>query len=790
MDTPTPPKKPVTKKQTTGMRRMFRLAKKELIEILRDRRTIITLVMMPLLLYPLIGITVQKFLLTTLADAAKQTYRIGVEKNSVQYLEGLIVTGTRIIQQKSGEPEEDGKDSTNQNGEPSKNSSEENKGSEEKDTPTASPDSPEGEQQEGEQQELSLKEKLEQVFGNGPVPEFFVPEEDDPPLEELLTSSDELDIALLTKRSESGPYFEILINKNSRNSLDAAQWLIERFDAMNLEFGKRVHQDYKRVYQMSRLAPPPELRRFPAMFVQRKIESGSESEQSETPPLLTFIPLMLVLMTMTGAVYPAIDLTAGERERGTMEILVAAPVSRLALLFGKFVAVLAVAMLTAVFNITAMTITLYTLGLEQFVFGEAGLPMWAVFAILGLLFVFAGFFSATLLCLTSFARSFKEAQAYLIPLMLVSLTPGMLSLMPNVVLSPMLAIVPLVNIVMLSRDLLSGNVELVLVGIVVTSTVLYGFLALSTAARIFGTDSMLTGGGSTWADFFKAPTDVRTNPTISIAMLFMAVLFPSFIIIAGLASRIGSTINVKLLLNALVTFGLFVGLPILFASLFRIRYLSAFLLHRAKIASYLGAVLLGLSLWVIVYELEIYSLSKTRIEEMMAQFESTMKTGLSELSLPMKLFCLALVPAVCEEFTFRGFLMSAFRKRVHNVWAVIITAVLFGLFHVFVRDLLLFERMLPSTLMGIILGMICLRTGSVLPGMLLHVLHNGLLLTIAHFETELTEMGIGVSQQEHLPIGMIAGSILPIAIGAAIVFFLGKEPETNKENIETLSTST
>ena len=67
--------------------------------------------------------------------------------------------------------------------------------------------------------------------------------------------------------------------------------------------------------------------------------------------LAALIPLILVLMTVTGAVYPAIDLTAGERERGTLETLIAAPVPRLGLLLAKYVAVLAVALLTAVVNL-------------------------------------------------------------------------------------------------------------------------------------------------------------------------------------------------------------------------------------------------------------------------------------------------------------------------------------------------------------------------------------------------------------------------------------------------------
>src|SRR5207244_9214524 len=128
------------------------------------------------------------------------------------------------------------------------------------------------------------------------------------------------------------------------------------------------------------------------------------------PPfsLAALIPLILVLMTVTGAVYPAIDLTAGERERGTLEALIAAPVPRLGLLIAKYVAVLTVAILTALVNLTAMTITAHSTGLATSLFG-GGMTVGVVVKILLLLVLFAAFFSAILLALTSYARSFKEA---------------------------------------------------------------------------------------------------------------------------------------------------------------------------------------------------------------------------------------------------------------------------------------------------------------------------------------------------------------------------------------------
>ena len=169
--------------------------------------------------------------------------------------------------------------------------------------------------------------------------------------------------------------------------------------------------------------------------------------------LAALIPLILVLMTVTGAVYPAIDLTAGERERGTLETLIAAPVPRLGLLMAKYVAVLVVALLTALVNLAGMTVTAHSTGLAASLFG-GGMSFEVVLKVLLLLGLFAAFFSAILLALTSCARSFKEAQAYIIPLMLLCLVPGVLCLMPGLEFKGWMAVTPLVNIVMLARDLL------------------------------------------------------------------------------------------------------------------------------------------------------------------------------------------------------------------------------------------------------------------------------------------------------------------------------------------------
>src|SRR5690606_5732477 len=249
--------------------------------------------------------------------------------------------------------------------------------------------------------------------------------------------------------------------------------------------------------------------------------------------LLSVLPLILILMTITGAVYPAIDLTAGERERGTLEILVAAPVPRLGLLLAKYVSVLTVALLTATVNLATMSATILLSGLGGELFGQRGLSLGVILEIFGLLVLFAALFSAVLLLLSSFARSFKEAQAYLIPLMLLALGPGLLSLTPGLELRGFLAVAPLVNVVLLGRDLLEQNAQAPLAAVVVASNFLYAGAAIAAAARVFGSEDVLFGVQGGWSDWLQRPRRPRPAPSVATALFCLALIFPAFFVVTS-----------------------------------------------------------------------------------------------------------------------------------------------------------------------------------------------------------------------------------------------------------------
>ena len=712
-------KTPTSNSNRFDVGRLYRLACKELVEILRDRRTIVTLIMMPLLVYPLMGIVVQKLVLQSLSNAPKITYNLGFDsEEQVEPFSELFKVGEQSIRSLAAEA------------------------SLKRETEAVS-------------QTERVKQKLQQAITSKQKTEVKYFSTEDVPLEDLILAGD-IDVGIRVDSESANRKYQLIYDAQNQYGSSAVRYIGKRLRHANdffLEQAAKVGG-----VQAS----------FPGSFREVALENQTQRE----PILLTFVPLMLVLMTITGAVYPAIDLTAGERERGTMEILVAAPVPRLVVLIGKFVAVLTVAILTALANLVAMTVTVYSLGLDSLIFGDAVFDAATIGLIFVLLFVLAAFFSATLLGLTSFARSFKEAQAYLIPLMLVAFAPGLISLSPNLKTTAFLSVVPLVNIVLVGRDLLAGQAEFVLVAIAICSTILYGLLALSLAAKVFGTDSVLTGGKSSWSDLLLRPQEQQSSPDMQSFTLLLAILFPAFVVLAGLSSNLvtrfeGSFVQ-RLWVNAGITIFLFAGLPFLFALFSNLKINSTFAFNRPSTLAVLAAILFGSSVWVFAYEIEILTLSDARIERLTQLFES-MKSELGQIPLPVKLICLSLVPAVCEELTFRGFLLSSLADRVPSVTAIVITALLFGLFHVFVGNTLMFERFVPTAFMGLLLGIVCVRTGSIFPGMLLHVVHNGLLITMAHYESDLSKLGVGNMGQEHLPTNWILMAVAPITVA---VFFV------------------
>ncbi|HEY3357801.1 MAG TPA: ABC transporter permease subunit, partial [Polyangia bacterium] len=168
------------------------------------------------------------------------------------------------------------------------------------------------------------------------------------------------------------------------------------------------------------------------------------------------LPMVTVLMVILGAFYPAIDVTAGEKERGTLETILCAPLARRDLILGKFLCVATLAFLAALLNLASMGLTGITI--LHSALPEAQVPWRVLPVVLVALVPAVLLFSAIMLAVAALARSFKEAQNALTPVYLVCVVPAMIAaLLPGVRLGWLTAVVPAVNVSLLVKDLIRGD---------------------------------------------------------------------------------------------------------------------------------------------------------------------------------------------------------------------------------------------------------------------------------------------------------------------------------------------
>lgn len=199
------------------------------------------------------------------------------------------------------------------------------------------------------------------------------------------------------------------------------------------------------------------------------------------------VPYIIIILCFTGAMYPAIDLTAGEKERGTMETLLCSPVHRVNIVLGKFFMVMTASIATIVLTLgsTALTILLggsLLTGKGGGSTGAGGGSFVPVIDPAGILGVFAMIapvavlFAALLLTISLFAKSYKEAQSYVSPLIIVVILPAMMGMLPGIELSAKTALIPILNICLACKEMLSGVWN-------------WGYLAL-----IFGSTAVVAAG--------------------------------------------------------------------------------------------------------------------------------------------------------------------------------------------------------------------------------------------------------------------------------------------------------
>jgi sodium transport system permease protein len=448
-------------------------------------------------------------------------------------------------------------------------------------------------------------------------------------------------------------------------------------------------------------------------------------------------PVLIVMMSLTGALYPAIDVCAGEKERGTMETLLISPASRSEIVAGKFLTVWLFSTISAVLNLGSLGFTAWQFGSALAIPGsDFEMPVPSASALAWgfvLLLPLAGFFSAVCVALAVYARSTKEGQYFLMPLTIVTLLLTVVSLLPGSELTPFYSLIPVTGAALLLQELMnaqtSEQIPWLYLGPVLLPLAVYCYLALQWAIHQFNSEDVLFREAERldlglWLKRLLRDKEPLPSPGEAVAC---------FVIILVLHWYLGlftTGLPVLQAVGVLQIAGIAMP-PVLMALLLTSRPLATLRLRWPRwpsgpangsglsLLAWLGlSVFLGLAVHgPLIYTIEAIVARFPAIAEHLQELEKRLKL---DQALWLQLLMLALLPPICEELAFRGFILRGLGTRLSGRNAILISSLLFAFAH---GDPF---RLVPTFLLGLVLALLATRSGSLLPGIIFHSVHNGL----------------------------------------------------------------
>ncbi len=425
------------------------------------------------------------------------------------------------------------------------------------------------------------------------------------------------------------------------------------------------------------------------------------------------LPILLVALLLTGGAFVALDLVAGEKERGTLETLYTQPVAAWSVMAGKFLTVLTVSIAAVVLNLAAMAASA-ALGLGAAPGTEAfRLPgLSAIAACLVLQIPLAVLTSSILLAVSACARTFREAQMLLLPVTLVAILPAVLAALPDIQLTQLIAVLPVAGTALAIREALAGEVRWGYLLVVLASTGLYAALALRWTAGLLSREDLRLGLES------EPLLEARTARARARRGVFFGIAMILLLSYAGSAAQqpdgplgVWGGLAVTLWVVVLLP-------PLAYARAFRVPLKDALALRAPRSGDIAAAVLLvPLAVVVIILYMDFQNTVLPFPEGLRGELEKIF--GGEGLHPALALFLLAVSPGICEEVLWRGVVQGEMEREGRPLKTAVLIGLLFGIFHL---DL---YRLAPTAFLGVLLAHLRLTAGSIVPCMLFHALYNG-----------------------------------------------------------------
>lgn len=483
------------------------------------------------------------------------------------------------------------------------------------------------------------------------------------------------------------------------------------------------------------------------------------------------IPMMIIVSIMMGAIYPAIDVTAGEKERGTLETLLTLPVTNLEMIASKFLAVAVIACVSAVLNILSMGAAFaFMMSMLGSTDGEAVHINFASFipAVLittAVMITFALFVTAVCLCVCVFAKSFKEANNYITPVMFIFMFGGFAGMIPNLELTSSTAAMPVINVALLIKQLFEFKFDYGLLGIVFVTNITYSFLVVLILSKIYNSEAILFSEDLSGVKLVKKRSEMTKGQMPGIGDVILLCGVSMLLLLYA-----GSLVQLKFgLYGVAMTQGIIIAVPLVYAWYIKSDFKTLFSMKAPKISQLFGSLCIWIGGYSFVLIISVFL--SLFMKESAQNINDTFAELLSHPTW-MLILIMALLPAICEEILFRGFLYGTFKGKMKRIEAVILVSCLFGIYHMSLI------KFFTTTLLGIMFVYCVSETDSIFCSMLMHFCNNALSVLVSKNGTVIKKI-LPVLYKERLQISdiciLLAVGILFVSFG---VFILKKSKKS------------
>lgn len=464
----------------------------------------------------------------------------------------------------------------------------------------------------------------------------------------------------------------------------------------------------------------------PVIYEARDSVSPSESVGMNLGGALG---MLLMTNTILGAFYPIIDSVTGEKERGTLETLLTLPVTNFEMMMSKFIAVSLFACGTAVLSLVSMTGSILVLfGSMGIDMGEIGIRGDMILSWMPVLLaaVLVAAILVTALCMSVciFAKSFKEANNYITPIMLVIMFASMTAMIPSFQLNYKTALIPIVNVTLLIKQVMGQQLDLALTGVTVGTNLGISILVIWVLSKMYNSENILFKDGFQSFRLFEKRSEIKVGTvpkTGDLILCIVVTLLLSFYL--GMAASAKHPLGGTAVIQVLVLL-----IPMALVWYIKSDKRALLSLQPPRIKQVAGGALLYLGTYLAVMLVsglltQIFSDSTQNVE---SAFDLMM-----EYPFWVLLILITVMPAVGEEIYFRGLLFGSWKKQYGGAWAVFLSSLVFGAFH---QSLV---KLIPTAMLGACFAYAVWKSGSIYLAMLLHFVNNLLSLLAMKYPTQM-----------------------------------------------------